>query len=161
MPATDAPFCASQPLTPHAATARAHVTQAELYRRELEHIKAGLYRAPYDMDARHRQFSPAYIADKASRLLRASAETVARRGRPDGGRDVLATATDAAVTLDAAAEAAGFVYPEYYLQNFHFQTDGWMSVRSSRSCACARSAQRSASAAHSHRTRNASQAHSR
>jgi hypothetical protein len=65
------------------------------------------------------------------------------------------------VTLDAAAEAAGFVYPEYYLQNFHFQTDGWMSVRSSRSCACARSAQRSASAAHSHRTRIALQAHSR
>jgi hypothetical protein len=111
------------------------------------------------MDARHRQFSPAYIADKASRLLRASAETVARRGRPDGGRDVLATATDAAVTLDAAAEAAGFVYPEYYLQNFHFQTDGWMSVRSSRSCACARSAQRIALASHSHRKRIASAMH--
>lgn len=30
-------------------------SQAELYRRELEHIKNGVYRAPYDSDPRHRQ----------------------------------------------------------------------------------------------------------
>ncbi len=111
--------------------------QAELYRRELEHISAGLYRAPYDMDPRHRQWSPVYVADKASRLLRASAETVARRAMPDGGRDVLRTATDAAVRDGGEAavvseSGVNVTYPDYYVQNFHFQTDGWLSTRSAR-----------------------------
>ena len=87
--------------------------QAELYRRDLENIKAGLYATPYDMNPAHRQFSPAYVADKAARLLRATGETVARRSAPDGGRDVLATATDADVRPGGgAAAAAGVTYPE-------------------------------------------------
>ena len=109
-------------------------SQAELYRQELEHIQAGLYRAPFDADPRHRQWQPSYVAEKAARLLRVSRETRVRRGMADGGRDLMRTVTDAAV-LDAGGVAsdAAFHYPAYYTQNFHFQTDGWLSVRSAKS----------------------------
>lgn len=72
-------------------------SQAELYRRDLENVTAGLYRAPHDANPSHRQFSPAFIADKAARTLRASRETAARRAAPGGGTEMRSSVIDAAV----------------------------------------------------------------
>jgi hypothetical protein len=91
-------------------------SQAELYRRELEHISSGLIRAPYDANPRHRQWSPLYIADKTRRLAQTTRDTVARRAKPEGGLEMRETATDAdAVPGASASNEAAFPYPSYYL----------------------------------------------
>ena len=108
-------------------------SQAELYRRDLANIQEGLYRAPYDMNPAHRQFSPTYIADKASRLLATSRKLTQLRNQEEGGTDVRRTATDAAVYGTASATNGVPAYPDYYLRNFHYQPGGWFSVASSKS----------------------------
>ena len=108
-------------------------SQAELYRRDLANIRDGLYKAPYDMNPQHRQFSPTYIADKTTRLLRTSRELSALRNEPEGGTAIRRTATDAAVYGQMPPGADGVEYPEYYVRNFHFQPGGWFSVASSKS----------------------------
>ena len=130
----------------------------ELYRRDCQHIVCGLYRPPYDASLRHRQFNPLFVRGAFLRTLEASVETGARRarGRP-GFLEVRAAvhrraaAAQSGVVLlaeadpvgGAAAESDGMYndnyllgdvgrYPAYYLQNFHWQTDGWLSTRSAR-----------------------------
>ena len=49
------------------------------YRQDLAHIRAGTYPRPWDMEPRHRQFSPAFVADRGVRFLREAAATLRRR----------------------------------------------------------------------------------
>ena len=128
----------------------------ELYRRDCQHIVCGLYRAPYDASLRHRQFSPLFVRGAFLRTLEARLETGVRRRL--GRRGFLEVR--AAVHRRAAAAQSGVAllpgegadgsdaddgvyndnyllgdvgrYPPYYLQNFHWQTDGWLSTRSAR-----------------------------
>ena len=90
------------------------------FRIDLQRIRAGLYRPPYDMDPAHRQFNPAFIADKAARFLGEAAETL---GRADRG---------AAGNTTAPLGPNPELYPEYYLHAFHYQTDGWLSSASAK-----------------------------
>lgn len=82
----------------------------ELFRMDWRNIRDGIYRLP--LDARR--------APSIARLFRQSrdylrdTEKVARRKHGNGHSEVLNA---------AAAEK----YPRYYLQNFHFQTDGWLT----------------------------------
>lgn len=55
---------------------------------------------------------------------------MARRDAAGGGTEVLRTATDAAVETGSQAGAPAVAYPDYYLQNYHWQSDGWMSAKS-------------------------------
>jgi ubiquinone/menaquinone biosynthesis C-methylase UbiE len=84
-----------------------------LFERDLANIEAGLYAMPHDaaqnplrLLSRSRRFFRDLPAVDARRLARGHSEVLdeARRGR----------------------------YPRYYLQNFHYQTGGWLSRESAR-----------------------------
>lgn len=84
---------------------------AALYRRDWQNIRAGLYRPPADL-APH----PSAIL-RNSRAFLEDLPKVAQRRRRDANSEVL--------TPDRKGS-----YPRYYLQNFHYQTDGWFSEES-------------------------------
>jgi ubiquinone/menaquinone biosynthesis C-methylase UbiE len=86
---------------------------AELLARDWADAEAGLYpkRLLFDLPVReHLRNLPAFMAD-APRVLR----RVRRRDHDD---------------LPAGIDRSA--YPAYYLRNFHWQTDGWLSERSAR-----------------------------
>ncbi|GAQ87393.1 hypothetical protein KFL_003500050 [Klebsormidium nitens] len=89
----------------------------ELYRMDTENVRRGIYRRPHDMDPRHRQWRPTMWKESNDRLKEFTSEFKERQAR-QGRKEVLQTAQDAS---DLSR------YPEYYLQNFHFQSDGWLS----------------------------------
>ena len=84
-----------------------------LFEQDWRNIEAGLYRAP-----------PALPADLKAALTRSvlffrDVPALDRRRMARGHSDVL--------TPDRQAR-----YPRYYLQNFHYQTDGWLSDHSAK-----------------------------
>ena len=112
--------------TKAAAGARLFAEALTAYKQDLAHINEGKYRPPYDMDPRHRQFNPLYVADKTARFLSEAAATLAknRAARSTGA------ASGAADDLTKVWMGGGNIYPDYYLKTFHWQTDGWMSSKS-------------------------------
>lgn len=84
-----------------------------LFRNEWKHIEAGRYRMPLEL----RRLPSLPKLYKQSRDYFRDAEIVARRKAARGHSEVL-------------TDVAGEKYPRYYLQNFHFQTDGWMTAAS-------------------------------
>ncbi len=100
------------------ATRRAFMA---LFEQDLANIEAGLYPAPRGPAPR------AVMRGLArSRLMFADAPEVARRRRDKGAVEVRAAAAP------AARDGGQARYPTYYVQNFHYQTDGWFSRRSAR-----------------------------
>ncbi|MEE9328918.1 MAG: class I SAM-dependent methyltransferase [Parvularculaceae bacterium] len=89
----------------------------ELFRREWQHIKNGAYKLPYEL----RRLPNPINLFKTSRAYLADTKTVARRGYAEKGH---------AQVLEVAGAKAKETYPSYYLQNFHFQSDGWLSAQS-------------------------------
>jgi len=85
----------------------------ELFRTDWRNIEGGEYRLPLEM---RRPPSIARLA-RASRDYLLDTEKVARRKHANGHSEVMRE--------DLAAK-----YPRYYLQNFHFQSDGWLSAES-------------------------------
>ena len=81
---------------------------SSLYRRDWENIRAGLYRPPADLVPR-----PGKVL-KNSRAFLEDLPKVAQRRRRDDNSEVLKSPPKG-------------TYPRYYLQNFHYQTDGWFS----------------------------------
>jgi len=82
-----------------------------LLRRDWANIRAGLYKAPHDMLP-----SPAAALRQALRFF-ADLPAVNLRRRERRNSDVM-------------EQAPRGSYPRYYLQNFHYQTDGYLSERS-------------------------------
>jgi len=116
-PRDDAPARSTAPARPTAPPPdRAKVRAAfrALFDADRANIEAGLYPPPRDLDPtrllRTLRQSRAFFADARA--------VEARRRRKD--------ATEARA-LDRSGR-----YPSYYLQNFHYQTDGWLSRRSAR-----------------------------
>jgi len=88
---------------------------ASMFKQDLECVRAGEYRLPWDMSTPgHRQRNPVYMARKAVEYFQEATGVLGRRerGKPED------------VWLDSD------MYPDYYRQTYHFQTDGWMSSRS-------------------------------
>jgi ubiquinone/menaquinone biosynthesis C-methylase UbiE len=85
---------------------------AEVFERDWNNIQAGLYAAPAAAE------NPVRLIRLARDFLK-DAPRVAARRRSQGHSEVL--------TPGRAAK-----YPRYYLQNFHFQTGGWLSDDSAR-----------------------------
>jgi ubiquinone/menaquinone biosynthesis C-methylase UbiE len=90
----------------------------DLLRRDREHIEAGLYAMPDDLLP-----NPIEAFRRSTRFLADLGRINLRRMRGDG-QEVFrnqrkVTATGGRPAVDAR--------PRYYLQNFHYQTDGWMS----------------------------------
>lgn len=83
----------------------------ELVRRDLANIAAGHYRLPRDLMP-----NPAEAIRDLSRYYRDLPRAAARRreGRSEEVRDLASTGA----------------YPDYFLRNFHFQTDGYLSAHS-------------------------------
>jgi ubiquinone/menaquinone biosynthesis C-methylase UbiE len=100
----------------NAAASRARLRAAfrALFDQDRANIEAGLYPPPRDLD-------PARLSETllASRDFFADAREVNARRSRRGGVEARA--------LDPAGR-----YPAYYRQNFHYQTDGWLSRRSAR-----------------------------
>lgn len=84
-----------------------------LFARDLAQIEAGLYPLPDELRLR-----PVRAARAAADFF-ADLPGTARRRREGGHAEVLRPELRAR-------------YPRYYLQNFHFQTDGWLSEPSAR-----------------------------
>lgn len=82
----------------------------ELFRRDWKNIKDGLYKLPIDM----RQPPSFAKLWKQSRDYLRDAEKVARRKASRGHAEVYSMAHKEK-------------FPRYYLQNFHYQTDGWLT----------------------------------
>ena len=83
-----------------------------LLRRDRANIEAGLYGMPDDWLPR-----PGAALEMSRRFF-ADLEAVTRRRVRGGGQEVFRD------------EPPSAKYPRYYLQNFHFQTDGWLSDES-------------------------------
>lgn len=84
---------------------------SDLYRRDWANISAGLYKPPADLVPR-----PSAVL-KNSRAFLEDLPKVAQRRRRDSNSEVF-------------NETRKGAYPRYYLQNFHYQTDGWFSEES-------------------------------
>ena len=96
-----------------------------LLRKELKNIENGDYKLPYDLDLREnsgiisrRQWNPVAVASQLIAYTRDRREVLDRRDRRDGQE----------VTKTWQSNK----YPDYYLQNFHYQSDGWFSSKSAR-----------------------------
>ena len=96
---------------------------ADVFRKEMEFVEEGTYKFPYDMDPSTgpaAQWNPVAV----SALARANArdqQTVAERRNAKKGQE-----------LRESYVADPKRYPDYYLQNFHYQTDGWLSAESAK-----------------------------
>ena len=107
------PVKSPRPITgPFPSTARLRRDLARLFARDWENIAAGHYRVPHDLVT-----GPLAALAKASPYF-ADLRQVERRRHARGGVELRA---DPASTED---------FPAYYLQNFHYQTDGYLSRRS-------------------------------
>lgn len=93
--------------------ARLKTSFRELFRADWRNIEAGEYKMPLEL---RRPPSLSRLA-RLSRDYLLDTEKVARRKHANGHSEVL---------RDGLAEK----YPRYYLQNFHFQSDGWLSTQS-------------------------------
>jgi ubiquinone/menaquinone biosynthesis C-methylase UbiE len=83
-----------------------------LFARDRANIAAGRYRLPHDLVA------DPVDALRRSRLFLDDLAEVNRRRQEDAHQEVFHAAT------------VNNRYPRYYLQNFHYQSDGWLSERS-------------------------------
>lgn len=125
----------------------------ELYRRDCSNIAFGIYRYPYDASLRHRQFNPFFVRRRFLNTLAESVATGVRRAKGEQGKREIkkqlllreAQALGGVVLVDdPLSEPENLIndrlllgntsiFPDYYLQNFHWQTDGWLSTRSAAS----------------------------
>merc|ERR1719327_1558619 len=66
------------------------------------------------MDPRHRQFDPMFVLERSRRFLKEASATLKRRSEGKA-EDVWLRSR---------------LYPEYYMNTWHYQTDGWLSSTS-------------------------------
>lgn len=85
----------------------------DAFRKDWKHIEAGDYKMPAEL---MRAPSVGKLWKESRDYLR-DAEKVARRKHARGHSEVM-------------SEALREKYPRYYLQNFHYQTDGWLTAGS-------------------------------
>ncbi len=93
--------------------ARLRAAFRQLFRDDWRNIEEGVYRMPIEL---RRPPSPSRLA-RQSRDYFEDAEKIARRRHAHGHSEILS---------DALSEK----YPRYFLQNFHYQSDGLMSAAS-------------------------------
>lgn len=92
---------------------------ALVYEADYAAVAAGEFKLPWDMATpTHRQYTPGYALRQTQRFVREAVGTLGRRSRQQP--------EDVGVWMGADEK----LYPSYYLNNFHYQTDGWLSRRS-------------------------------
>ena len=92
------------------------------YEQDFGEVQKGTFPLPWDMvdGVRNRQTSPLFLADQARRYVNEAISILTKRNRRDP--------EDFGVPYGGNAD----LYPDYYLNNFHFQTDGWLSSDSAK-----------------------------
>lgn len=103
-----------QPQAAEGDPQRVRAAFLELFAKDRANIEAGLYPAPSDLRV-----------ERALSALRNSARFFRDLPRVDRRR-----LQRSGVEVRAKARESGERYPTYYLQNFHYQTDGWLSEES-------------------------------
>ena len=90
----------------------------QVLRKDLSNIEQRIYKMPTDLDIRHPQWQPSAVLSQIRDYV-TDRETVLARSRKglEGG-------------LEIREKFESPKYPEYYLRNFHYQTDGWLSGKS-------------------------------
>jgi len=114
---TDTFFSSSQFLNQHLTCI------VNLFRDELQHLENGVYKFPYDLNPAttpKTQWNPLEVFSLSTETLTDQGFVRERRSAKNG-QDLL---------NDFSPDPNR--YPAYYLQNFHYQTDGWLSTRSAR-----------------------------
>ena len=93
---------------------------AGLLKKELDYIDNGVYKYPYDLDPTNqfasKQWNPINVVSQLSNYITDRRSVLDRRDRKDA--------------LEVQRNFKTTKYPDYYLQNFHYQTDGWLSSKS-------------------------------
>lgn len=103
-----------QPKAPEGDSGRIRASFLDLFAKDRANIEAGLYPAPEDVRA-----------EQALSALRNSARFFRDLPHVDARR-LQGEATQ------VRADAKPGIYPTYYLQNFHYQTGGWLTEESAR-----------------------------
>eukprot|EP01023_Acetabularia_acetabulum_P040519 TRINITY_DN3928_c0_g1_i2.p1 TRINITY_DN3928_c0_g1~~TRINITY_DN3928_c0_g1_i2.p1 ORF type:complete len:302 (-),score=30.77 TRINITY_DN3928_c0_g1_i2:63-968(-) len=86
------------------------------YNQDLRNIKQGLYKLPWDMTTlQHHQYNPQFVIQTSVQYVQ-DAVQVLGRSRNSDQKPLWLQKTN--------------IYPEYYQNTFHYQTDGWMSSES-------------------------------
>ena len=93
---------------------------ALVYEQDYDRISNQKYKLPYDMFERTKQASPFFALQQTGLFVREAVATLARRNR--------GSEKDKKVWI--SNEASPSLYPDYYRNAFHYQTDGWMSADS-------------------------------
>jgi hypothetical protein len=92
-----------------------------LIKTDLKNIEHGKYKLPYDMEFGYApQWSPLPVLNKLNIYVEERTKVIDRMLR--GG--------DSAFEVRKNFKPSDGKYPDYYLQNFHYQSDGWLSARS-------------------------------
>jgi len=89
------------------------------YEQDYKRISDGKYKLPYDMYTLNRQNSPIFAGQQTIRFVNEAIGTIARSNR--------GTEEDKRTWLTGTKSS---LYPDYYHNAFHYQTDGWMSSTS-------------------------------
>jgi ubiquinone/menaquinone biosynthesis C-methylase UbiE len=103
-----------------------------LLRKDLKNIEDGEYKLPYDLEPQLlpkptaglpkvlplQQWNPLAVAKQLSVYVKDRKEVLDRMTREDG--------------FEVRGMWKSKLYPDYFLQNFHYQGDGWLSSKSAR-----------------------------
>jgi len=99
----------------------------QTYNQDFKFLKSGLMKYPWDAIIReekiqfdHRQMNPFFALSETASLIRESIEVFSRRNKQSSG----------GVYIDPQDKHG--IYPDYYLNDFHYQTDGWLSSASAK-----------------------------
>jgi len=86
-------------------------------KKELSNVENGIYKLPYDLDLSYaNQWNPALVFNQVNRYVNDRKDVILRRSKKDG--------------REIKKNFISNKYPDYYLQNFHYQSDGWLSQKS-------------------------------
>jgi len=86
---------------------------------DLKNIEDGKYKFPYDLELSYSpQWSPSPVLSQLNIYLNERVKVIDRMLKRDG------------FEIRRNLKVSKGKYPQYYLQNFHFQSDGWLSARS-------------------------------
>ena len=97
-----------------------------VYYQDYQHVKNGLLKFPWDALVRqngiqwnHRQANPIFALQETARTISESVAIFSRRNQQKSK----------GVPFSQPTKSGG-LYPDYYLNDFHYQTDGWMTSES-------------------------------
>ena len=91
----------------------------KLIKTDQKNIEDGKYKLPFDLEFGYApQWTPAPVLRQLNIYVDERVKVIDRMYKKDG------------FEIRKNFKAADGKYPDYYLQNFHYQSDGWLSARS-------------------------------